>query len=137
MAGVRMDFDAVVVGAGPNGLAAAIEMARAGLSVLVREANAEVGGAARSLECVRPGVIEDIFALTVRLQISRRGGYEMGFAVFDKDRCGRPAGALADASRLFERREEGMTDERIVPREAIPRMLVQLADAGGQLGHDV
>ncbi|MBW3571801.1 MAG: NAD(P)/FAD-dependent oxidoreductase [Gemmatimonadetes bacterium] len=55
-------YDAVVVGAGPNGLAAAIEMARAGRSVLVREANETVGGAARSAELTLPGFVHDPFS---------------------------------------------------------------------------
>src|SRR5688500_16070615 len=52
-------FDAVIVGAGPNGLAAAITMAQAGHSVLVREANDTAGGAARSAELTLPGFIHD------------------------------------------------------------------------------
>jgi phytoene dehydrogenase-like protein len=52
--------DAVVVGAGPNGLAAAIEIARAGHSVAVYEANDEIGGGARSAELTRPGFVHDV-----------------------------------------------------------------------------
>jgi phytoene dehydrogenase-like protein len=55
----REAHDAVVVGAGPNGLAAAIELARAGLSVHLIEATDRVGGAARSAELTLPGVIHD------------------------------------------------------------------------------
>ena len=52
--------DAVVVGAGPNGLAAAIHIARAGHSVAVYEANDEIGGGARSAELTLPGFVHDV-----------------------------------------------------------------------------
>jgi len=53
-------YDAVVVGAGPNGLAAAIELARNGCSVAVIEANDRVGGGARSGELTLPGFVHDL-----------------------------------------------------------------------------
>ena len=55
-----IEYDAVVVGSGPNGLAAAITLARAGCSVLVFEGNATIGGGARSAELTLPGFVHDV-----------------------------------------------------------------------------
>ncbi|MCA1576888.1 MAG: NAD(P)/FAD-dependent oxidoreductase [Acidobacteria bacterium] len=52
-------YDAIVVGAGPNGLAAAIELAKKGKRVCVHEANDVIGGGARSKELTLPGFIHD------------------------------------------------------------------------------
>lgn len=54
------DYDAVVVGAGPNGLAAAAELARSGRSVLVLERADSVGGGTRSAALTRPGFVHDV-----------------------------------------------------------------------------
>ena len=53
-------YDAVVVGSGPNGLAAAICLAQKGLSVLIVEANDTIGGGMRSAELTLPGFTHDV-----------------------------------------------------------------------------
>ncbi len=52
-------WDAVVVGSGPNGLAAAIALAEAGHSVCVREATLRIGGGMHSSELTLPGFLHD------------------------------------------------------------------------------
>jgi phytoene dehydrogenase-like protein len=53
-------WDAIVVGSGPNGLSAAIELARNGRSVLVVEAKETIGGGARTSELTLPGFHHDV-----------------------------------------------------------------------------
>jgi phytoene dehydrogenase-like protein len=56
----KRDYDAVVVGSGPNGLAAAILMQQKGLSVLLIDGKQTIGGGLRSAELTLPGYLHDI-----------------------------------------------------------------------------
>jgi phytoene dehydrogenase-like protein len=57
---LKTKYDAIIVGSGPNGLAAAISIAQAGYSVLVLEAKDTIGGGCRSAEVTLPGFTHDI-----------------------------------------------------------------------------
>ena len=57
---IKRDYDAVVVGSGPNGLAAAITLQQQGISTLLLEAKSTIGGGMRSAELTLPHFVHDI-----------------------------------------------------------------------------
>lgn len=57
---LKTKYDAIVIGSGPNGFAAAITMQQAGLSVLLVEGKEQVGGGVRSAQLTLPGFIHDV-----------------------------------------------------------------------------
>jgi phytoene dehydrogenase-like protein len=61
---------AVVIGSGPNGLTAAIELAQAGMDVIVHEASAQIGGGARSAELTLPGFVHDVCSAVHPMAVS-------------------------------------------------------------------
>lgn len=63
-------LDAIVVGAGPNGLAAALTLARAGRSVRVYEAAATIGGGTRTQELTLPGFRHDVCSTILPLTLA-------------------------------------------------------------------
>ena len=128
-------FDAIVVGAGPNGLAAAVTLARAGLSVQVLERDATPGGGARTAELTLPGYRHDVcsavhpMALASRFfrefQLERRVELRQPPASF-----GHPldAGRAAIAYRDLDRTVAGLGRDGPAYR-ALMRPLVDRADA--------
>src|SRR5262245_255597 len=57
---LKTSYDAIVIGSGPNGLAAAITLAHAGASLLVIEGDVSIGGGTRSEELTLPGFVHDV-----------------------------------------------------------------------------
>jgi phytoene dehydrogenase-like protein len=74
------DLDAVVVGAGPNGLAAAVILARAGLRVRIYERESTIGGGARTAELTLPGFLHDVCSAVHPMALASPFFREFGLA---------------------------------------------------------
>ncbi|MET0954566.1 MAG: NAD(P)/FAD-dependent oxidoreductase [Cryobacterium sp.] len=106
----RPEVDAIVVGAGPNGLAAAVTLARAGLSVRVYEREAHVGGGAATAELTLPGFHHDVCSAVHPLALASEFFRRFGLAdrielVVPEVSYGHPlpGGAAALAYRSLDR----------------------------------
>ena len=96
-------YDAIVIGAGHNGLVCACELARAGWSVLVLERNEEVGGALRSGEATQPGLVHDLYATNLNLFLGSpffaEHGESLGRLGFEPVTCSAPFVNVFDGGR--------------------------------------
>ncbi|MEO8967840.1 MAG: NAD(P)/FAD-dependent oxidoreductase [Solirubrobacteraceae bacterium] len=98
-------YDAIVIGAGHNGLVTAAYLARAGWSVLVLEQSERPGGAVQSGELTRPGFVHDLFATNLNLFLGSPVAAELGADLerhgLDYAACDQPfANVFPDGSAL-------------------------------------
>lgn len=107
--------DAVVVGSGPNGLAAAVTLARAGLAVLVLERADTIGGGARTEELTLPGFLHDVCSAVHPMALASEFFQQFGLErrielAMPEISYGHPlpGGGAGIAYRSFDRTIEGL-----------------------------
>jgi len=132
------EVDAVVIGSGPNGLAAAVTLARAGLSVRVYERGQTVGGGARTSELTLPGFRHDVCSAVHPLAFA--SGFFRRFELRKRVRFAVPeasyghpldGGRAALAWRDLDRAAEGLGRDG-APWQRLFRPLVDRADEVAQ-----
>ena len=114
-------YDAVVVGAGPNGIAAAIVLARAGLRVLLREGADEPGGGARTAALTLPGYLHDVCSTVHPLGIGSPFFRQLPLARYGLEWILPPAAAahpLDDGSAVLLERSTAAMERQIGPDAA-------------------
>lgn len=135
------EYDAVVVGAGPNGLAAAIVMAEAGKSVAICEANESPGGGVRSAELTLPGFVHDVCSAVYPLGIGSPFFRSLSLAQYGLEWVQPPA-ALAHpfddgTAILVERQVEATASALGADSENYRRVFAPLAAGWENLSIDV
>jgi len=135
------DYDAIVVGAGPNGLAAAITLAQAGCSVLVLEGADTIGGGSRSAELTLPGFVHDVCATIHSLGVSSPFFRSLPLADYGLEWVYSPASLahpLDDGSAvLLERSVEATSQNLGRDAAAYRRLMGPLAANWDKLAQDI
>ena len=135
------DADAVVVGSGPNGLAAAVELARAGRRVTVYEARDQIGGGTRSAELTHPGLLHDVCSAVHPMGAASTFFRRLGLARHGLEWV-HPAAPLAhpfdDGTAAVLERSTAATADTLKPRDgrAYRRAMDPLVEEWEALFHD-
>ncbi len=137
----RSSYDAVIVGSGPNGLAAAITLAQAGRSVLVLEAQDTVGGGTRSAELTRPGFVHDICSAIHPLTLASPFFRTLPLDKFDLEWINPPAAfahPLDDGTVVVLERSVAATAEALgADGPAYRHLMAPLVNSADGLLHDL
>src|SRR3954468_20853512 len=120
-------FDAIVVGSGPNGLAAAVALARNGRRVLVFEAADTIGGGTRSKELTLPGFLHDVCSAVHPMALASPFFRELPLAEHGLEWVQPPlpfAHPLDDGRAVFQARSVEETAEQFGPEARAYRKLM-------------